>query len=47
MIDLLVSCIADPGDGILVSRPHYNGEHQSLQKAVLPCLPSRAVLSGR
>jgi 1-aminocyclopropane-1-carboxylate synthase len=25
VIDLLVSCIADDGDGILVSLPHYNG----------------------
>lgn len=25
MIDLLVSCLADPGDGILVARPFYNG----------------------
>lgn len=25
VIDLLVSCICDPGDGILVSRPFYNG----------------------
>jgi 1-aminocyclopropane-1-carboxylate synthase len=25
VIDLLVSCLADPGDGILVARPYYNG----------------------
>jgi bifunctional pyridoxal-dependent enzyme with beta-cystathionase and maltose regulon repressor activities len=31
VIDLLVSCIADEGDGILVSKPFYNGFSASFE----------------
>lgn len=31
MIDLLVSCLADAGDGILVSAPYYNGFSASFE----------------
>ena len=31
MIDLLVSCLADAGDGILVAKPFYNGFSASFE----------------
>lgn len=38
VIDLLVSCLADKGDGILVARPFYNGFSASFEcrSGVLP-----------